>query len=303
MDQNFRDFLSNITLTEKQTEDAKTKYIGVCKKLYSKFYKGEYDDSKKFLFGSYKTKTNIRPLSDSQDVDILFKIPEEVFDKYNNYTSNGQAALLQEIRNILKEKYTTTDKIKAWGKVVLIEFEENHHNVEVLPALEQDDKTFLIPNSENGGSWDIFDPRKELDHFTNSKNATLGLTRDLAKMLKAWTHNTLSMEYQSYKRLEDIINFLNEYYPKGKGTTSYAKIVFDYFDYMKLECDNSIKSHIEKALSRAQKAIEFQDNNKPREASEEWRKIFGNDFPLIKETRNAELSEKICSTPSRPWFA
>lgn len=108
---------------------------------------------------------------------------------------------------MLKEKYTTTDKIKAWGKVVLVQFAENHHNVELLPALEKEDGTFLIPNSENGGSWDYFDPRMEIDKFNESNKATSGLTRDLAKMLKAWAHNTPSMSYKSCERMDDIIAF------------------------------------------------------------------------------------------------
>lgn len=134
----FNEFISNITLTPSQQEDALRKYTGVCEKLYHAYYgEGTYDSSKQYLFGSYKTKTNIRPLTESQDVDVLFKIPQSTFNKYDAYTSNGQAALLQEVKNILKEKYTTTDKIKAWGKVVLVQFAENHHNVELLPALEK----------------------------------------------------------------------------------------------------------------------------------------------------------------------
>lgn len=34
MENSFKDFLSNITLTSDQQEDAQTKYTGVCEKLY-----------------------------------------------------------------------------------------------------------------------------------------------------------------------------------------------------------------------------------------------------------------------------
>ena len=100
--------------------------------------------------------------------------------------------MLQEVRGILKEKYTTTDKIKAWGKVVLINFSDGHHNVELLPALELDDKTFKIPNSENGGSWEIFNPREELEKFKISNENTHGLTRNLIKMMKSWAQTVLA---------------------------------------------------------------------------------------------------------------
>ena len=303
MDKNFTTFIENITLTQAQSDDAKKKYTGVCEKLYDAYYTGDYDEGKKYLFGSYKTKTNVRPLTSDQDVDVLFKIPQETFDKYEAYESNGQEALLQEVRDILKEKYTTTDKIKAWGKVVLVNFSEGHHNVELLPALELEDNTFKIPNTENGGSWDIFDPRKEVDLFNESNSDTNGLTRDLAKMLKAWAHNTTSMSYKSCDRMDDIITFLSENYSSGKEETSYSKIVFDYYDYMSNHCDEELKSYIDTALGRARKALEYEDNDQPKEASEEWRKIFGDEFPKVTENPKRESkSESISSNPIRPWL-
>lgn len=298
----FNAFLSNITLTSAQSDDAKTKYTGVCTKLYSHYYEGEYNEGKKFLFGSYKTKTNIRPLDETQDVDVLFKIPQKTFDKYDAYTSNGQSALLQEVKDILKEKYTTTDTIKAWGKVVLVKFTKNHHNVELLPALELEDGTFKIPNSENGGSWEIFDPRDEIKKFDESNQCTDGLTRDMAKMLKAWAHNTTSMSYKSCKRMDDIIGFLKENYTKGADGDDYDKIVFEFFDYMISRCDDSIKSYIQTALDRATKALEYKDSDKPKEASEEWRKIFGSEFPAIKENPKKDSDAREIVKPVRPWL-
>jgi hypothetical protein len=301
MEREFSKFINEITLTTNQSDDAQTKYTNVCKKLYSHYYEGDYDDGKKYLFGSYKTKTNVRPLTEDQDVDVLFKIPQSTFDKFDQYGSNGQAALLQEIRNILKEKYTTTDTIKAWGKVVLVKFDEHYHNVELLPALEQEDGTFLIPNSENGGSWDTFDPRSEVKRFQTSNDNTSGLTRDLAKMLKAWAHNTSSMSYKSCKRLDDVIEFLDEFYTEGRGSASYAKIVFDFFDYMSTRSDDDIKSYINTALSRARKALEYENKEQPMEASEQWRLIFGSEFPKVASNPVKKKESQSIINPIRPW--
>lgn len=301
MEREFSQFINEITLTSTQSNDAQTKYTGVCQKLYSHYYNGEYDAGKKYLFGSYKTRTNVRPLTEDQDVDVLFKIPQSTYDKFDQYESNGQAALLQEVKNILKEKYTTTDTIKAWGKVVLVQFQENHHNVELLPALEQEDDTFLIPNSENGGSWEVFDPRAEVERFRTSNDNTGGLTRELTKMLKAWAHNTTSMTYKSCKRLDDVIKFLEDLYPNGKESTSYAKIVFDFFDYMNTRCDDDIKSYINTALSRARKALEYDNKEQPKEASEQWRLIFGNEFPKVLSNPVKKNESQSIINPIRPW--
>jgi len=131
MELNFKKFIEELTITAPQKDDAKTKYTGVCKKLFTKYYEGEYNESKKYLFGSYKTCTSIRPIQPDQDVDVLFRIPKATYEKFKAYTSNGPASLLQEIRDCLNEKYTTTDVIKAWGKVVLVQFAVGAHNVEV----------------------------------------------------------------------------------------------------------------------------------------------------------------------------
>lgn len=302
MDNKFKTFISNITLTSAQSDDAQTKYTGVCKKLYSKYYSGSYDEGCKFLFGSYKTKTNVRPLTEDQDVDVLFKIPKETFERFKAHKSNGPSALLQEIRTTLQEKYTTTDKIKAWGKVVLVQFSDNHHNVEVLPAYEQDDGTFLIPNSEDGGTWETFDPRAEVKKFEESNERTQGLTRELCKMLKSWVHNTTSMTYKSYKLMNDVISFLGETYPLGKGNHSYSKIVFDFFDYISQSCESDIKTHVNTALERARKACGHEDNDKLIEAADEWRKIFGDVFPKVYVNPQKKERNEIGSNPARPWY-
>lgn len=120
-------------------------------------------------------------------------------------------------------------------------------------------------------------------------------------MLKTWAHENTSMNYKSCKRLDDIIDFLNDYYPKGKGDECFSKIVFDFFDYMRDNCDDSISSFINTAYSRAQKALQYDDNRKQIEASSEWKKIFGKEFPKVIANNENHL-QSISDTPVRPWF-
>lgn len=57
----------------------------VCKTLHKFYYPdSEYNGSTKFLFGSYKTKTNVHPMITDQDVDVLFKITKDTFDRFDN---------------------------------------------------------------------------------------------------------------------------------------------------------------------------------------------------------------------------
>lgn len=303
MKDEFKKFNEDIKLTSNQREDAKSKYTNVCKTLHKEYYESDFDGKTKLLFGSYKTKTNTRPLSEMQDVDVIFKITHETYDKFDEYESNGQAALLQEIKDVLKKTYSTTDKIRAWAKVVLVKMADNTHNVEVLPALENEDGTFTIPDSTNGGSWETFDPRKQIDEFQSSNGDTDGLTAALGRMMKAWKQNTSSMSYSSYELLTNIIAFLETEFTTGVDYEDYHEVVKNFFDYIKTRCsDDDRKSHIQTAYNRAVTAIEFMDNDKPKEASEEWRKIFGDKFPKVKE--NPKKKQKHVApivNPASPW--
>ena len=301
MENEFKQFANNIRLTASQEDDARVKYNSVCEKLHASYYKSNYDGKTKFLFGSYATKTNVRPITENQDVDVLFKIPQEVYKKYEGYESNGPSALLQEIRGYLKEKYTTTDEIKAWGKIVLVKFADNTHNVELLPAFEKDDGTYIIPNSQNGGSWDKFDPREQILIFQESNNKTKGLTAEIARMVKTWVDNTTTCNYKSYNLLNDVIAFLNEKFTSGANYSEYSIVMKDFFEYLKGICDENIKSHVQTAFDRVKKANDFFDEGKPKEASEEWIKIFGKLFPSVKENPNKETTVREIKNPTSPY--
>lgn len=277
--QQFDEFNENIKLTQPQREDAKTKYSGVCKKLHDHFYPStEYNGDTKLLFGSYAKHTAIRPMSEDQDVDVLFKIPEEIYQQYADYQTGGQSALLQKIRDILLEsKYALGEKPKAWGKVILIKTADGTHNVELLPAYENADGTFIIPNSENGGGWDFFDPRAELERFRESNDQTNGLTGSLSRMIKRWSRETPSVSIKSFEIEDFVMSFLASYDYVGKG---HSQIVADFFTHLLRIVDTDNRSYVETAKNRADKALAFEQEGKGEDATAEWKKVFGDSsFP------------------------
>ena len=305
MQKQFTQFADNIRLTANQEADAKTKYDGVCTKLHTSYYDNDYDGKTKLLFGSYKTKTNVRPITENQDVDVLFKIPKATYDKFKAYESNGPSALLQEVKGFLNEKYTTTDEIKAGGKIVQVKFADNAHNVEVLPAFEEEDGTFTIPNSENGGSWDKFDPREQITLFQNSNSTTNGLTAELTRMIKTWVDNTSTCNYKSYKLLGDVMKFLETNFKTGADYLDYSNVVKTFFEFLNNNCDEEIQSFVKTAFDRAKKAYDYEKDEKPNEASEEWRKIFGfegkSEFPLVTSNPVKESNTRVFTNPSSPY--
>lgn len=297
----FNEFYENIKLTKNQKDDAKIKYDGVCKKLHNEYYPKEaYTGQSKLLIGSYGKHTNIRP---PRDVDVLFIMPNNLYDKYNEYTSNGQSQLLQDVKNILSEKYSTTDRIKAWGKVILIEFSENVHNIELLPAFKKNDGQFIIPNSEDGGSWETWDPALEIKTIQDS-NKKYGITIQVIRMIKKWVEFCL-VDIKSYEIEKCVVNFLKFYNFSG----SFSDTIKNFFLYLKdqnINGDDKVKTKIESAYDRSQKACNFEEDNHLEEASREWKKIFGNDFPLCLESEalnDEDCNSKPINNPPQPWLS
>lgn len=283
----FDQFLTNIRLTSDQLTDAKTKYDGVCKKLHDHYYSNEYDGSTKLLIGSYGKKTNIRP---ARDVDVVFMLPASEY-KQSTDDYNYQSYLLQKIKGILKEKYPNSD-IRGDGPVVVVNF-SNEHYIEIVPAIELTNNKFKIPITSNGGYWKLDDPRSLYKFVNDSDNSAGGNTRNLIRMIKKW-QDYCNVPIKSLVIEIRAVLFLIDYEYKNKSSTYYDWMIRDYFKQL-IEKANSTyilpgltekidyngdawKSKAESAYNRANKACEFEGDENETSATEEWKKIFGNDF-------------------------
>lgn len=296
MNGHFDELLRRIKLSKRQRDDAQKKYIGVSKKLHNHYYQSEYNGNTKLIIGSYGKKTNIRPPG---DVDLLFKIPLETYERFFEYQSNGPAALLQEVRNILSEKYTTTETIKAWGKVVLVEFSEGSHNVELLPAIEIDG-VFIIPNSENGGSWDSFDVRSEINSISDSNTATGGITRRLIKVMKCWKQQNASISLKSYQIEEFCVRFLEQF--ENPEMISFGELVGEFLEWLHENTQQDI-TYIKTAYARSQKALIYEANSQFIEGCLEWKKIFGDlNFPTYSPLREKIFKLRMAYPSSSEQF-
>lgn len=302
MKSQFIEFLDNIKLTDNQISDAKTKYDGVCEKLHSSYYDTKYNGDTKLLFGSYRNRTNVRPIIPTQDVDVLFILPPDDFAQFKKRSDNGPSALLARIREILKEKYTTTEVIRAWGKVVVVEFADGTHNIEVLPGNELSNGKFEIPNTENGGRWELFDPREQIQKIKTSNTNTEGLTIDLCRMMKTWKRQITTLGMSSFQLENHVLSFLTGFRDIKQEK---PQIVLSFFEYLRNVVPGTEQTHCETAITRAKKALEFIQHEDFAHASEEYRKIFGPEFPLVIESNSSQKQNIVESKPIHkapaPW--
>jgi len=283
MDEHFKLLHDNIRLTKSQRDDVKTKISGVSRSLYSEFYDNDYNRKTRLVIGSHGKRTQVRyPIG---DIDLIFKISKEDLDRYQAYDGNGPSALLQRARVQLRKTYRNTSIIRTWGKVVLVKFSDGYHDVEVIPCFENNDNTFTIPNTEGNdgkGSWDIFDPRAEVDIVSES-HARTGITREFIKIAKRWKNNA-TLGVKSYQIEFFSVSFLDEYYSEEKTWSQLYEEFMQWLEKQSADYSNDDESKILTARKRASKARELELDNKFAEASDEWRKIFGKQFPIFDES-------------------
>ena len=222
----FSSFCSDIEIDNLSTLE--TTAGEITKKLNKHYYKLDKDTSSHlYIVGSVGRKTAIKG---SSDLDIIFALPDEVYKKYDAYESGGQTALLQEVKNVLIERYPKT-KIRGDGQVVVIEF--TTYTVEVVPAFLQSDNRFKYPDTHDGGSWKFTDPLSEQDECANCNETSNGIYFDFCHIIRAWK-NTIGFKFGGLLIDTLVYNHFkeNDYY-SDSGYDDYLTILKSLFSYFK----------------------------------------------------------------------
>lgn len=285
--QRFEQFLTNLRLTSSQRSDGETKYKGVTQCLNKHYYGSSSETQHGKLVGSWGKRTEIRP---PRDIDAIFVLPDSVFTQYSQmpWTTNKQSALLQEVKGVLQDCYSTT-KMSGDGQVVVIPF--TSYAVELVPAFAIGSQ-FYICNTHGGGSYKTVDPDAEVSRLNSSDTTTSGNTRDLIRMMKRW-QDYCTVPIKSFLVELLAISFLDTWEHRGKSKTYYDWMTRDFLKFLIDRANGYVtvpgtyeiinigdqwKSRAETAFNRAQKACQNEGGD-PDAAGEEWQKIFGNDIP------------------------
>lgn len=198
----------------------------ITRRLNQRFWKVESTTSNRVYGGSYGRNTATGTQS---DLDVLFKIPKSRYHELSKHTGNGQSALLQMVRNALLETYPLTS-IKADGQIVSVTFTDDMI-FEVVPVFEQDDKSFIYPDANNGGKWKTTRPRLEIDSINELDKSCNGNLKNLCKMTRAWKQrHKVSISGLLIDTL--AYNFMNEYEYRDDPFDCYELMCYDFFNYL-----------------------------------------------------------------------
>ncbi|OPY57643.1 MAG: hypothetical protein A4E49_00012 [Methanosaeta sp. PtaU1.Bin112] len=239
-----------------------------------------------FLAGSYRRNTMIAPLSEA-DIDIFVILGSEYFKQ------DGQAILLDKVKQVLRKTYPKTPDISRNGQAVTIVFSD--FRVDVVPAFFRQGGGYLIPDTILK-RWISTDPKIHIDVWAKANKMHNGYLVPLIKMMKCW-NQAHSAPLRSFHLESLVIQILNNVtisdYPSGiryvfdKARTQIQYAVVDPAGYggdigayldTKDKKDNAI-NRIKTAYERAYDAERLNSAGDIQHAYDKWRLIFGDYFP------------------------
>lgn len=285
--ESFNGFRSNIAI-DNASDIART-YAKITKRLNREFYDILSDTYHTRQVGSYGRHTAIKGIS---DLDMIFELPDKLYDEYNSKSGNVQYKLLSRVKNALKESYPSTE-IRVDGQIVSVRLSK--YLVEVVPAFRLDDGRFKYPDSNDGGVWRICNPIAEKDSINFLNNEKNGNVKHLAKMMRSWK-NTHGVP-MSGMLIDTLVYrfFQNNDKYNNSGFASYKYLAKDFFaylvsqpadkDFWRAPGSGSEVYKQGKFIPKAKKAFRkcndaLKDEN---QANKKWREVFGKKFPAAKQ--------------------
>ena len=210
--------------------------------------------------------------------------------KWADYNkAGGQLSLLQDTKQAILNRYSTT-KVKVDRLVVTVTYKDFH--VEVQPVFEQDDQSYLYPDTKNDGSWKTTKPREEMvavADLETKKNANL---RPLCKMARAWKNQHgvgmggLLLDTLAYNFLDSTTDF------DDKSFLYYDWLSRDFFKYLSELPEQTeyaapgsrqrvkVKKKFQKKAKKAHRlCVEAIEAENQKNVNDKWKKVYGRPFP------------------------
>lgn len=285
----FSTFCSNLRMSSDTVSKIQNRYHQITKRINIDYWNSTSETEHSLYVGSYGRGTEIW----TSDIDIIVRLPYETYVKFNNYSGNGQSALLQEVKGVLQKTYSTS-YLKGDGQVIGINFTDGI-NFEIVPAFINEDEGYTYPDTNNGGSWKTTDPKKEIDAMNSRNNDTNKNLKRLCRMTRAWKQKcNVSMSGILIDTL--AYKFIDDWRYKDKSYLYYDYMSRDFFEYLKDLDENqeywlapgslrhvwktgNFKSKATTAYNNAVSAILHESNNQLYSAKQKWREIYGSKFP------------------------
>lgn len=286
---NFKTFCNNLLVDTTKRSTIASRREAISKRLNKDFW-GVDTTSGAFYVGSYGRNTANGWIS---DIDMAFEMPSSLYHKYDAWTSNGQSALLQEVKNSIARTYYNTS-LKADGQIIEVTFSDNM-KFEVLPVFENTAGSYTFADSNNGGSWKTTNPKPEIQAIKDGDSLTNNNLRNLCRMTRAWA-NYCSVPIKGILIDTLAYRFLTNWSNRHQSYLYYDFMSRDFFEYLKNQSESqttwyaigsgqlianhgNFRSKAKTAYNLSLEAIEYDNKGCEYSSKQKWRDIYGTRFP------------------------
>lgn len=242
--------------------------------------------------GSYGRGTAIKG---TRNVNLLLVLPPEVFLRADTWAGNGQMELLKELKQELIKVYPETVMKEEDKGQIIIPF-QGGIEFEVIPGFLNPQGNYYYPNMSDEGSWNEFNPIKEIDIINEHNYKYAGKVKHLGKMMRAWKEvNNVPISGILLDTL--ILDFMDEWEGRHRSFQSYGIMTLDFFEFLAAKKDD--KDHwyargsnrklqrtglfgdmANLAYQKTCRAIDWEKSGDAKRANRCWQEIYGSYFPF-----------------------
>ncbi|MDO4987162.1 MAG: nucleotidyltransferase [Candidatus Saccharibacteria bacterium] len=288
--EDFQAFCNRLKMSDDTVNAIRTRYHQIVKRINQDYYDSSSESDHGLYVGSYGRGTEIW----TSDIDVIVQLPYATYKKYNDYEGNGQSALLQEVKAVLQETYSTSH-IKGDGQVIGIDFSDDI-NFEIVPAFANNDEvSFTYPDTNDGGSWKTTNPRAEIEAMDSRNSTTNKNLKRLCMMARAWKQEC-SVPMSGILIDTLAYQFMGDYQYGDKSYLYYDFMSRDFFEFLKnlpedqeywlapgsnkyVYKKGNFQYKAKLAYNKAVKAIKYETDGYHYSSNVAWREIFGAKFP------------------------
>lgn len=283
-------FCNNLGISSIIKDKIESRLKTITKRINRDYWNSDSETEHRLIVGSYGRGTAI----EASDIDVVIELPLSEYDRFNDYTWNGQSSFLQSVKESIKKTYPTSD-VSGDGQVVDIFFSDGI-KFEIVPSFKQKDGSYTYADTNNGGHWRAMKPSLEIGVFSYYDLQFKGNLRNLCRMARAWKQkNTVIIPGIFIDTL--ACDFLEEYKHSKESCIYYDWMSRDFFkficeledkkkwqriipgEYIEVDHVSWIKSDARKAYNLSLKAIDAMENKNISLQRDYWREIYGDQFP------------------------
>lgn len=222
----FREFCNSLPPGASKRSSIGDRTARITRRLNTDFRDTTSDTANRFYAGSYGRNTAVASVS---DIDLMYVLPYSVYKKYDEYSSNGQSALLQAVKASIEKTYPNS-VVVADGQIVQIPFTDNV-TFEIVPVFLNNTGSYTFADANSGGSWKVCWPKDEINAFATRDAACNYNLVQLGRMARAWRDaNSVPMSGMLIDTL--AYQFIENWEYRLKSYLFYDYMTRDFFDYL-----------------------------------------------------------------------